>query len=141
MAACVEQDPGATLRLRYADGFAGHQAAVEHKNENSRMDLQRGALEPGTKWDIGQGPALGNPVGHDGINTQRGWNGRSLKVLTLAAGILGQCRDCHVEPSQSSQAAQYKEGEADRVECRAKTNRKGNHSGRDTKRNLCKHAC
>ena len=46
------------LRLREANGLAGHEAAVNHEQKNRRVELESGALEPDTKGKVVVNPAL-----------------------------------------------------------------------------------
>jgi hypothetical protein len=121
------------------DRLAGHQAAVDHEDEHHGVELERRALEPSSQGQVGEDPAIVEPVSHDGIDAERGGDRCALEVLALACGILGEHSDRYVESSKSGQTAEHEEGEADGVEGRAKTDREGGHGRGDAKRDLRSH--
>lgn len=126
------------LGLGYADRLAGHEAAVNHEQNDGGMELESRALEPGAKGQTVVDPALREPVRHDGIHAERGRNWGALKVLALARGVLGQDRHGHVEAREAGEATQNEKGETDRVGNGAEANGKGHHGWGDAKRDLTK---
>lgn len=106
---------------------------MDHEQEDGRVKLESRALEPDTEGEVVVDPALREPVGHDGIHTERSGDGCSLKVLALASLILGQDGDSDVEASKASEAAQNEEGETSGIGEGAEAKSKGDHSGSNTK--------
>lgn len=126
------------LGLGYADRLAGHEAAMDHEQDDGGMELKSRALEPGAKRQVVMDPTLREPVRHDGIHAKRGRDRGSLKVLALARGVLGQDSHGHVEAREASETAQNEKGEADRVGNGAEAKSKGHHSWGDTEGDLTK---
>lgn len=79
------------------------------------MKLEDCTLGDNAKGDVLVSPALGNPVGHEGSDGKSSWNGCALKVLRLAALVFRQNSHRDIEPSQTGQAAQNKEGQEEMV--------------------------
>lgn len=106
---------------------------MNHEQEDGRVKLESRALEPDTEGEVVVDPALREPVGHDGIHTERSGDGCSLKVLALASLILGQDGDSDVETSKASEAAQNEEGKTSGIGEGAEAKSEGDHSGSNTK--------
>lgn len=109
---------------------------MDHKEEHNGVDLEQGALGPHTKWDILENPTTVYPVCHDGVDAERRWDRRALKVLALAGSILGERRYGHIEAGKASEAAENKEGEAEGVGNGAHAEAESHHGRCDTKRDL-----
>lgn len=100
------------------------------------MKLENGALGNNTEGNVLVSPALGNPVGHNGRDGESSRNGCALKVLRLAALVLWQYSNRDVEPSQTGQAAENKEGEEKVVERCSDSERECGSGGSEAERNL-----
>ena len=124
------------LRLRDANGLAGHEAAVNHEQKNRRVKLESGALEPDTEGKVVVNPALRQPVGHDSIHTERSRNRSSLEVLALASLVLGQDGNSDVEASETGETAKNEKGKTESVGDGSETKGESDHSGGDTERDL-----
>lgn len=70
-------------------------------------------------------PALGDPIRHHRVGSQRCRDGGSLKVLCLSCGVLGDGGGSDVEPGQSRQAAQDEEAEEEVVDWCAEAHGEG----------------
>lgn len=93
--------------------LAAHQAPMNHKQCNNRMHFQSGALEPHSQRHLVEDPALGDPVGHEGVEAEGGGDGGALEVAGLARGVLGDvaARRRHVEARQPREPAQHEGGQ------------------------------
>lgn len=120
------------------NGLASHQAPVEHKDENDRVELERGTLEHGTPGKRVVDPALRHPVRHERVQPQRRRDRRALEVGRLAVGVLGDDVGVrgNVEAREARQAAQDKEAEAEVVERGADANGEGDDGGGDAEGDL-----
>lgn len=127
---------GCRLRLGYADGLAGHEAAVDHEQNHGRMELESRTLEPDTKGKIVMNPTLREPIGHDGVHAERSGNGSSFEILALASGVLWKNRNGNIEAGEAGEATQNEEGKTNSVGQRTKTKGEGDHSGSDTEGDL-----
>lgn len=109
------------------DGLAGHEAAVQHEDDDDGVEGEGGVGEPEASRDGVVDPALGDPVGHDGVKPQAGGDRGALEVVRFARGVLGDRRRRHVEARQPCEAAQHEEGQAHVVQRRAHADREGHH--------------
>lgn len=53
-------------RLRDVNRLADHQTAMKREHEHNRVELKDGTLRNEAEGNVLVGPALGNPVGHEG---------------------------------------------------------------------------
>ncbi|KAL2255067.1 hypothetical protein VTK26DRAFT_4202 [Humicola hyalothermophila] len=118
-------------RLRNVNRPAGHQAAVQDKQQHDRVQLEGGASEPDAARERVVYPAARQPPGHEGVERERRRDRRALKVLGLARGVLGYGRGGHVEAREARQAAEHEEGQAEVVDGRADADREGDGCGGD----------
>lgn len=118
------------------NSLARHQASVEHKDENNRVELEHGALEHGTPGKRVMDPALRHPVSHDGVQTERRGDGRALEIGGLAVGVLWDGGRGHVEAGEAGEAAEDEEAEAEMVERSADADGEGNDGGGDAEGDL-----
>lgn len=127
---------GCGLRLGYADGLAGHEAAVNHEQNYGRMELENRSLEPNAKGKIVMNPALREPIGHDSVHAERSGNGSPFEILALARGVLWKNRNGNIEAGEASEATQNKEGKANSVGERTEAKSEGDHGGSDAEGDL-----
>lgn len=124
------------LRLGNSNGLASHETAVDHEQKNGGVKLKGRTLEPDTEGKVIMNPTLREPVGHDGVHTERSGDRRSLKKLALAGRIFGEDGDGHIETGEASETAKHKEGKTNGIGKRAETESEGHHGGGNTKRDL-----
>lgn len=127
--------------LRYADGLARHQTAVQDEQSGGRVKLERRATEPDTPGQVVEDPALTNPVGHEGIEGEGGGDRGALKVSALTRGVLGQSRDGDVETGETSETAEDEEAEEDVVDGRTHAQGEGDGGGGEAERDLAAEFC
>lgn len=118
--------------------FACHKAAMDHENRHNGVELEHTPREPDTARDGLVDCARVDPVGHEGVQTQRGGDGRALKVGGLTRGVLGDVAAVggDVEAREAGQAAEDEEGEANVVERGAHADGEGDDCGGETEGNL-----
>lgn len=80
-----------------------------------------------------------NPVGHESIQSERGGYGRTLEVLGLTGGVLGDVVRRDVEAREAGQTAEDEESETQVVERGTHTNGEGHDCGSKAKGNLYRH--
>ena len=109
---------------------------MHHKDQHHRVYLQRCTLEPHPQRNIRQDPALGHPVGHEGVQSQRGRDRGAFEVLALTGGIFGERGNGHVEAGEAGEAGEDKKTEAEGVDGRAETEGCGHRGWGETERYL-----
>lgn len=112
-------------RLRNVNSLANHQTSMQNEQSHNRMELERGPLEHCTERQIVVDPTLGDPIGHQGVQTQSGGDRRALKVRRLARRIFGNRGNGHVESCQTGQTAKDEKGQEDVVDWRAQAEAEG----------------
>lgn len=125
-----------SLRLRYVQRLAGHQAAVNEEHEHNGVELQSRAREPETAGNLVEYPALRDPVGHQGVDAQRSRNGGALEVARLAGGVVGDVSRRDVEARETSQAAKHEDSQEHVVDSGAQTETEGHTGGSKAEGNL-----
>lgn len=127
---------GVVSRLGNVNRLARHQTPVNDKQKHNRVKLERGTREPDTAGEVIVDGARGDPVGHEGVEAQRGGDRGALKVLCLARRVLGDVGRGDVEAGEARQAAEDKEGEEDVVERGAQANGEGDDRRGEAKGDL-----
>ena len=123
------------LYLGNVDALADHGTSAERKHKHDRVKFEQAGAH-GAEGNVGVKPSLARPVAHQHDNRDCGRDGRALKVLALAGGVLGQVLNRDVESREAREAAEHKEREDDRVEDRAESERERARSGGHSKRDL-----
>lgn len=118
--------------------LTAHQAAVNHEQRHHRMHLERRAREPYAAGDLVEDPALGDPVGHHGVEAEGGGDGGALEVAGLAAGVLGDVSAVggDVEAREAREPAEHEDGEEDVVEGCAHADAEGYAGGGEAEGDL-----
>lgn len=116
--------------------LAGHQAAVDEEHQHDGVELQSRTGEPETTRDLVEHPTLLDPVGHQGINAQRGGDRGSLKVARLSGGIVGDVGRRDVEARQPREAAQHENSQEYVIDGSAQTETESNTGGGKAEGNL-----
>ena len=98
---------------------------MQDEQSHNRVELEPGSLKHGTKRQVFVNPTLGDPIGHQRVQTQSGGDGRALKVGRLARRVLGDRGNGHVESCQTGQTAKDEKGQEDVVDWRAQTEAEG----------------
>jgi hypothetical protein len=100
------------------------------------VHLERRARKPHAARECLVYPTLRDPIAHERVQPECGWDGRALKVLGLAGRVLGDRGYCYVEAGETCQPAENEEGEAEVVEGGADADCEGDGRGGDAERDL-----
>lgn len=110
---------------------------MNHEHKSNGVEFQCSPRQPRSERKVLKNPTLRYQVRHHSVKAKTRRDGSAFEVFAFSSCVLGKSGDSYVEASETSEAAEDKEGQTEVVDGCAQAQGEGHRGRCNAERDLC----